>query len=406
MSKVLIGTHKFDQGDVLDNLAHYKDELERARSQKLTVKCLCNANEPLLSIRSVKAGFILARWPLTGPTHNKAICRFHSPDSESASHSARAKKAFISTEKGLDIKLDVPITVTIGPITPREGGDHSGGSGTSQTREAAGILAFLEFIWEQAGLHKWRDQDRRNWGSCYSLLSGALGDGTINGKPMSEVLHIMEPFNQAQSRQIDARLDSFIRGIGDTGQTDRRGLVVGEIKEFQHEKGPDKKSIRILLKNSKIGNIFISSALYKRVVQSHNVALTSVGKPGRKVVAILFIKLKQSGFANVIDMAALLTNDVYVPCESSYELAMADRLVAAKRFFTKPLRHLDNAPVHPDFVFDDVNNPTVIEVYGMEGHEDYDARAEEKRIHYRENKILCIEWFPSQIAVEDVQLPT
>jgi hypothetical protein len=54
-------------------------------------------------------------------------------------------------------------------------------------------------MWDQASLHKWLGQHRRNWESCYSLLSGALGDGMINGKPMSDVLHIMEPFNLAQS---------------------------------------------------------------------------------------------------------------------------------------------------------------------------------------------------------------
>jgi hypothetical protein len=402
MTQVLIGTYRIDQARILDNPAQYKDELEEARNLSGSLQCLCNAQQLRLVVRSVKAGFILARWPLTGPDHDKQTCRFHAEDSRSGSRSPDSKKAFITTEEGLNIKLDVPLTVIDAPIAPRGDNGTGGGSGKpASTRQAAGLLAMLEFVWEHASLHKWLGQPQgRNWATCYSRLSGAVGEGMINGQPMSKVLHIMEPFDKAKSKETDDRLASFIEGLGKKNHADRRGLIIGEIRKLTVG-----NKVRVELKNSSLGNIFMSAELYRATVRSYRTALSSVGDPERKVIAILCIRLHDSGFADVISMAALMTSRAYIPCESSHELAMADRLVTERRRFTKPLRHLDNAPLHPDFELDDVAVRTVIEVWGMAGQDDYDERMSEKIVHYQQEGIECVGWEPVQSPVTAVSLP-
>jgi len=163
--------------------------------------------------------------------------------------------------------------------------------------------------------------------------------------------------------------------------------------------------VRVELKNSSLGNIFMSTDLYQAAARSYRTALNSIDNPDRKVIAILCIRLHDSGFADVVSMAALMTNRVYIPCESSHELAMANRLVAERRRFTKPLRHLGSAPVHPDFELDDVAARTIIEVWGMAGQDDYDDRMSEKITHYHQERIECIGWEPTQSPVIAVKLP-
>ncbi|MDF3882661.1 hypothetical protein [Cupriavidus basilensis] len=84
---------------------------------------------------------------------------------------------------------------------------------------------------------------------------------------------------------------------------------------------------------------------------------------------------------------------------------MADRLIAEGRAFEKPLRHVDRAPVHPDFRLTDTAPPTVIEVLGLAGDPEYDRRVAEKRAHYQQAGIPLVEWTPSIQALEQLKLP-
>lgn len=83
---------------------------------------------------------------------------------------------------------------------------------------------------------------------------------------------------------------------------------------------------------------------------------------------------------------------------------MADHLVSRGRAFRKPLRHIGRSAVHPDFVLTDVNPEVVIEVLGMTGNPEYDARMAAKRQHYREHGIPCLEWDAVNTAINGLEL--
>ena len=84
---------------------------------------------------------------------------------------------------------------------------------------------------------------------------------------------------------------------------------------------------------------------------------------------------------------------------------MADRLIAERRAFRKPLRHIGRAATHPDFILTDVTPETVIEVLGLTGNSDYDARMAAKRAQYRAAGIPVIEWDATASPLATVQLP-
>nr|WP_258874810.1 DUF1173 family protein [Cupriavidus taiwanensis] len=106
-----------------------------------------------------------------------------------------------------------------------------------------------------------------------------------------------------------------------------------------------------------------------------------------------------------MDGAAMLTNAQFLPCDSTYEVAMADHLVALRRAFRKPLRHLGNAPVHPDFVLTDTAAEVIVEVLGLTGNPEYDARTASKREHYRSAGMSVVEREAPTQALDSVQLP-
>jgi hypothetical protein len=91
--------------------------------------------------------------------------------------------------------------------------------------------------------------------------------------------------------------------------------------------------------------------------------------------------------------AAVLRVHGGLPCrESSYELRMADHLVAAGRRFVQPLRDDQTDEVVPDFVLGEPN--VAVEVWGVKGRELYDLRRKAKLGIYevRRPTLTLLQW--------------
>jgi len=73
---------------------------------------------------------------------------------------------------------------------------------------------------------------------------------------------------------------------------------------------------------------------------------------------------------------------------------MANRLVAERRRFTKPMRLEVGDSLLPYFVLADTSVSTVIEVYGMESNADYRLRKAQKQALYAQRKTSVVEWIP------------
>ncbi|MCY1213144.1 hypothetical protein D9M72_249080 [compost metagenome] len=146
--------------------------------------------------------------------------------------------------------------------------------------------------------------------------------------------------------------------------------------------------------------------LLARWRRSHGTALAGAGQPDQRCVAILLFERSKSNYLTIADAAAMLTNAQFLPCDSAHEVAMADHLVAQRRAFRKPLRHIVNAPVHPDFVLTDTSPEVVIEVLGMAGNPEYVTRMAAKRQHYRAASVPFVEWNAPAQPLSAVRLPS
>ena len=119
-----------------------------------------------------------------------------------------------------------------------------------------------------------------------------------------------------------------------------------------------------------------------------------IGNADARVIAVLVLERTKDGNLRVIDLAVQLCNKAFIPCDSSYEVAMANRLVAEGRRFYKPLRLMPGEEMLPDFVLTDTAVATAIEVYGMELYDAYRLRKEQKQAIYAQRRMPCVEWVP------------
>ncbi|MFM0027460.1 DUF1173 family protein [Paraburkholderia madseniana] len=372
-----------------DNPARFATRLERAKKSPGYAVCCCRpspGDTPLrLVVRRYGALFHLARWPDEGYRHDRDKCTFFAEPGPTEESPGRAHDAIRNTPAGLNAKLDVSLSVrTVGTVTR---GASTGAS--RSTRRSAPLLGFLQRIWMDAGVNQWAGGTQRNWGTCNAQILALVGDGKMNGKPIQDVLYVMRRYEEAAQATLKAEFDAFLNRIQTTPAVSERGIVIAEIKSID----PSKYGFVIKIRQT-FETFFTSKQLIEDAARSFRHAWPMIGKADARVVAVLVLERTKDGNLRVIDLAVQLCNKSFIPCDSSYEVAMANRLVEERRRFIKPMRLDDGDVMLPDFRLTDTSPETAIEVYGMESNDAYLIRKAQKQALYAERKLPCAEWIP------------
>ncbi|MEG9518104.1 DUF1173 domain-containing protein [Saccharopolyspora indica] len=362
----------------------------RARSEFGHAVCLCRDDQVVrLVIRCREGRYHLANWPSSGHQHAPGCHWFRSPAEVSGRSTYSA--AIVAGKEGTSIRLSEELTVTgvsadpaPKPVTAGAGRSSSVSTG----RRSVGLLALLHWLWESAQLNVWHPHGgRRNWRACRGLLAEQARDCTVNRRPLASALWIVPAFDRERADELNAAWERFLGRLTSTGRTHRRGLVLGEVRAVE----PTEFGVRVKLAHQRSA-LFGTQQLMDRVQRSYPAVFSSQAeRSGRRQVVLCLVSRSRKGYPMIEDMAAMLTNDAYVPCDSSHEAEMADALVAARRAFLKPL-HYDGGAVFPDFVLVDSEPETFVEVWGVQGRATYEARKRAKQAAYRESGKKLLEW--------------
>ena len=392
------GTFPLD--DVQDNPARYVKRLERAKVTPGFAVCLCETNAaPLqLVIRRYGSLLHLAGWPEDGHRHKRGCAFFKDPDAAKPAAGGDSKAAIMATPTGLNVKLDASLT-----LRETTSGSHGSPAQSSNrtSRRSASLLAFLQALWMEAGLNQWNSANvSRHWGQCNAQLLAEVDTARINGAEAQSVLHIMRRFDEATRAEINAEFDTFIARLTTEKGTTRRGLILGEVNEVV----PTQYGHAIALRQS-ARKYYASNNLIEHAQRTYAHAWRAFGDRSARVIALLLVERTSKGHLRVVDLAAMLCSQAFVPCDSIHEVAMANRLVAARRNFVKPVRMCEADDMLPDFILRDTDPETHIEVYGMNGVASYEARKREKQAMRAARRIPAVEWNVDREALENAVLP-
>ncbi|MGW6144405.1 DUF1173 family protein [Streptomyces sp. NPDC055140] len=360
----------------------------RARAEVGHAWCLCRRPALRLVIRCTRAGrYHVAGWPGEGEQHD-ANCPFHKLGPGLSGRDRYSTQAIREADDGVRIRLATPLTSLLGqPEThdaaPDETGDEPG------SRRSVGLLGLLHWLWEQAQLNVSHPQTGRlTWRTCHARLHQQLRETTVNGRDMDEALYVVPPFTLAAADANVAALDTFRARLGRHGMTERRALILGQIKEV----APTPYGVAYRLAHQRTP-LYARAALHARATRSYRHAFgKTAAEHDATRIALFVVERSPKGHLAVVDLAVMLTTGTYIPADSSYEVVMADALAACRRAFIKPLRYDTADAVLPDFVLTDVAPAAYVEVYGIHGRESYDLRKAEKREFYQRQGRLLIEW--------------
>lgn len=210
----------------------------------------------------------------------------------------------------------------------------------------------------------------------------------------------MRRFQEADRTAINDEFDTFLARVGQRDGTNHRGLVIGEISEI----GVTPYGRSITLRQS-AKRYYCNGELIALAEKRYGHAMRALGDRDARVVAILVIERTPKGHHVVVDLAAMLCSSTYITRDSIHEVAMANRLVADGRSFDKPIRLDEGADMLPDFVLTDTAEPTHIEVYGMNGMAEYEARKRDKQRLRMARGIRAVEWDIARFPLSSVRYP-
>lgn len=371
---------------VRNDPARFARALARARAEIGHAECLCRTPPLRLVIRSRAGRHHLARWPGEGAQHAPG-CGFHQADASLSGRSGYTAGALTETPDGTTIRLAAPLQLA---------GTRSPAAITAPTRTASGaaramtLLGLLHWLWEQSQLNLWHPRWRRSWSTCHARLTQPAGDCTVNGQDLAARLYVVPPYRPGDTETNTAAFTAFTNRLYRVGRRQRRGLILGEIKDTR----PTQYGTRFALRHHR-GGLYASTALTDKARRSYRSAFSNAATSDPRLKARrigLFLIERTRNYLTIADMAVMLTNRLWIPADSSYEIIMADRLIAAGRSFTKPIRYDTTDAVYPDFVLTDGPDAVYVEVYGVLGNADYDDRKRTKQDFYRDAGATVIEW--------------
>ncbi|MFV8176758.1 DUF1173 family protein [Mycolicibacterium peregrinum] len=375
--------------DVRNHPYRYSRLLAAARASRSAV-CLCRPQRLRLVTRCGQGGrYHVACWPHEGPQHDRSCAFFHlEPDL--SGRSTYASSAIDESTQGVSIRFGLPL-LTRSATT--DSLDESPTSPPGRSRRALGLVGTLHYLWETAGLTSWPGtvpQPSRPWAEVSTALIDALADCTISGQAATDVVYVVPPYRPDTADAALQRFDAFIEQLASADNRYRRGLLVGEVKavtETPH-------GLRYqLAQQSPRRQLFLSASLAARLRSAFPAAVSTAGHDmGGRRVGLFYVERSRNGYATVIDAALMLTNYVYIPADSSYEVLMADALRAAGRSFVKPLTYDPGSDaVFPDFVLTD-EPQAFVEVWGLPGRREYEQRKAAKKAYYQRHAAHLLEW--------------
>jgi hypothetical protein len=225
-----------------------------------------------------------------------------------------------------------------------------------------------------------------------------VGDGPINGERAERVLHVMRRFEREHAKSLEAELTGFLEALKRPDGSSRRALVIGAIAEV----APSKFGQTITLRQN-VRKYFADKRLIAQAANSYRFAWPAIGNPQARVIAVLLVEYRK-GYAAIVDLGAMLCSSRFIPCDSMFEVQMANRLTREDRCFEKPLS-ANADDILPDFVLTDTAELVDVEVYGLNGQDEYETRKREKQAIRARKGVQCIEWNTGLEPLESVQFP-
>lgn len=413
---VRIASRRVRLSAVREAPASYSRDFEQARVEPGHAWCLCNSSTPqrLVIRRKSHAGtaaaFFLAGWPEGGEAHD-IHCPFYKEPEDESGKSSESKSCF---EEGADgtfrITPQFSVSLKVDTVVRKKDAIEASPRPSESTRGAT-LLAMLQYLWSETGLHRWRAGWYRDWGRVRYELMGKVEDGQIGKRPLADVLYIPPRYTPAAAERNKAEftarqepLFTSARQFIDAQNRIAAGKAASAVRETLFIIAPLRgvKESQFDSYQIQLGHIaqpvYCKAPLMQRLQRRFGRVLNTLNAEHGHVIGIFHVEGTPRGHLQLLDAGLMRVSSRFIPVDSSYEEVVADALVMANRDFSKPVKietgtdSLDGKVLADFILYDTASRRCYMEVYGVEGRAEYDVRKREKQHIYRQNGVEIWEW--------------
>ncbi|MHB8698671.1 MAG: DUF1173 family protein [Sulfuricaulis sp.] len=263
------------------------------------------------------------------------------------------------------------------------------------------LFTLLEVLWSEAELNIWRPwfNEKRKYGVIFHRLYEAADKIRVKRQDLSPLLYIPRPFSETKAAKIEEERNQFLKRLKEENGKSYYGYVLGILKD-----AVDKEGGKIALRLAHTGSmLWIERGKWGRARKKW----FSNGET-QAPAAILARVMRQEGkrypWLIVEDIAILLLSDdkTWIPVNSGHERDLTEKMVAEQRSFRKPLTcEVPPGDLLPDFVLEDRNDRTYLEILGMMVDPGYRTNVVTKRVTY-EQRGQAVWWWD---VVNDINPP-
>lgn len=394
MSNIIFNNRETYDLDWLSNPTNSKAQNLFGRHYHSPVRpkcqCLVDGRNRELVIKK-RTRFFLAKLPGTGENH-AAWCDLYGTTTTDASGPDGKIPAIIENGNKFDINLSSYLELSPHNGTAYLDNNYCNHSGACDSRNSVTLLGLLQFIWQQCRLHIWFPKRKflRNINTVQESVDAIASQINIRKRRLGNMLVIpnwRKGINRAKN--LENNQQKLFKLTPKFGQS---AIIIGMINRWIPSKNGDGSiGIGLDLLNKLL---WMSPETAAAAKKSFGQLINEIGRDDRYIVAIATV-FRNGGYCTITDIALMRTNTQFIPVDSSYELLVADKLIAESRQFRKPLR-MERERYFPDFVLMDCVTNVVMEVFGVQGNIEYDERKTEKLAYYREKKTNCWHWTPAE----------
>lgn len=388
MTTILFNDHESYDLDWLSDPTNSKAQtiLSRHYHSRIRPKCAClrDGRSRDLTIKK-RLRFFIAKLAGTGE-HHALWCEFYGATMHNVSSGGKLP-AIIQSGDMLNINLSSYLNLSTTNTRSSNNQPTSGGSG----RNSISLLGTMNFCLEKGRLTTWypNRQFLRTLNTLQKSIGTVAEQITIGKRRLANML-VMPIWRKEMDREknLERNQQELFRKTAKIGQA---AIVIGEVNRWIPSKEDDGYIGVGLDMLDKL--LWIPKEIAEATEHSFGQLIKEIDLKDRRILAIVTV-FRHGNHYTIGEIALLRTNTQFIPVDSSYELLVADQLIAQNRKFLKPI-HLEGEIFLPDFILQDCQTDVVMEVFGIQGNAEYDEQKTKKTMYYRENHIPCWHWTPA-----------
>lgn len=388
--------------------------LKEVHDGRSYLTCKCSDKVPKLYVAKHPNAYRLSRYPMTGHLHAEH-CYFYD-----RKHTSNASNTISMTEDVVRLSIGRRV---VDQVEGQGRGHSQARSRPATTYAKQKLLGLLRSLWEASGLNVYDPGLRMNWSVVRHALEVRSQSMTWAGASFSNSLVIPIPPSMTDNRATEISADKT--KLDACARDHTRVVLVAPVRGWlrpKNAKGKDHAVIDLAInapgKRSRGLNpysirVVMGSAVFNRLAFSYSRAFAPISvrlkeegarsstleaDPKLKVVLVAVCKVQMSGdgvFTLAAEDAAMdvLTRD-FIPCDSSYEVALARALAVDGRQYRKPLIESEWEHMLPDFELLDVGAaPAPLEVFGYSTDAYLETKSQKIATYVRSGRVFWY-WDP------------